>query len=188
MQKGKKMKNNTLLMLDCETLSFDSKAVVLQLCFVQFDLDNLEVANTYNFYPNVQYQKEVLGRIEDPLTVEWWKKTNEPLLKDLLTRGHNEEHTSSGRLASEILILLEDCDFVYSKGTMDLNWITSFLEHWHLKAPYRKFLCTRTWHEILGHPKLLEFEDYNLTAHEAESDCKMQIYRMFDVKKRNSSK
>lgn len=63
------------LMLDLETLSTSSNALILSISAVQFDFHTGEIGKEFNFRPSIQ-QQIVKGAAIDGNTLEWWLMDN----------------------------------------------------------------------------------------------------------------
>ncbi len=174
----------TDLMIDLETLSTQTDAVMLSIGAVLFTADQDE-----HGYPRKQfyglpslYSQQRLGLHIEPNTLRWWLKQSDEARAEFAYMDDNNLVS-----IQKVLMALSEfiCDYkpkrVWSHGaTFDLPILAMAYDKCQMECPFKYWDCrdTRTLFDLLGEPKngtlgqLLK--PGGKTAHNAVIDCENQ--------------
>lgn len=150
------------LMVDFETLDTSENAALLSVGLTVFErhTGNKKKSFEFNFDLTEQIYK---GRVVNPRTVEWWRRTDRTKFLELLSPhpGDCTEAEFTDQLYD--LFRVYDIQKVWSRGCMDFHILQRFHE-----IPYYKFADVRTLDTLVGK---MEYEN----NHDALDDCRNQV-------------
>lgn len=173
------------IMLDLETLSTRTDAVVLSIGAVSFTPDGLQES----FYRVLNSTDQAAaGRHVDDGTIAWWAKQSDEARK-VLTE-------STGQSQSVDAALHDFCEWVLNQGTINKvrMWgcgsdfdnviMAHLLAQYEIPQPWRFWnnRCFRTWRDMatrqLGTVEAKSCKPANLCAHNALADAEAQAREM----------
>lgn len=170
------------LMIDIEALGKHANSVILTIGAQQFDPSvmgwetrpQMNVANReyYTPYINIRVdvdEQEVLGRLIDQETLDWWVK-QEPIAKE--DAFSTEDRFSLKQALTELSLLASPCKRIWSKGPVyDIVMLENAYEQMRMKIPW-KFYNVRDARTVYSLCPKLESEK---NGHIALDDCRNQI-------------
>lgn len=171
-------KNNTNVMIDIETLSCKSNAVILTIGAVKFNFQEKSI--TDEFYKRIDIQSCLdKGLHKDINTINWWKNQN--------IASRREAFNIDGRVPLEVALsefkaFLGDKKklIVWSHGpSFDIVILENAFQNCGIEIPwmYKNVRDTRTIYD-LGN---LDYNALGEATHHAIEDCKRQINGLFSV-------
>jgi hypothetical protein len=166
---------NRHMMIDLETLSTDSNAVVSAIGAVIFDMDTREVVSKY--YKVLSFEDQLkLGRNVNEDTLKWWFKQSKEASEIYTTDNKTPTSVALNELHS---FMVENSDVrnlrVWGNGpSFDLTILETLMNDFRIKPPYsfRNVRCLRTFKEFLTKDKKVERVGIH---HNALDDCLYQI-------------
>lgn len=174
------------VMVDIETMSKGSKASIVSIGAVEFNMNTGETGK--EFYTNVSLQSCIeKGLRVDGDTVMWWMQQSDEARKALMVDAKPLFEAMAG-----FTEFLEDCDIkkcqIYGNGPkFDLGILTDAYEVCGGDVPWNFWdeRCVRTISMFLPHEKgMTKFAG---TAHNAIDDCHHQIKYCTQIwKKKNN--
>jgi len=155
----------TDLMLDLETMSSGSEAVIIQIGACYFDRYTGEIGSS--FLVNVDFVSEKIGEF-DGSTICWW--LNQAKEGNLLTFLNNPVKCCEA--LRQFKAFVKDAKQIWSHATFDFVIIQEALKRFKIKPlPYRAARDIRTLVDLAGLPK----QDTSVTTHDALEDCIFQV-------------
>lgn len=167
------MKKYGSIMIDIETMARGSKAAIVSIGAVEFNMNTGETGR--ELYVNVSLQSclDKGLRVEGD-TIMWWMQQSDEARKALM-----DNPLSLGDAMLALYTFVEQCGFdyeVYGNGPkFDLGILTDAYEVCGMSTPWRFWneRCVRTISMFLPHEKgMTKFVG---TAHNALADCHHQI-------------
>lgn len=163
------------MMIDLETLSTDSNAVVSAIGAVIFDMDTKEVVSKY--YRVLSFEDQLqLGRKVDESTLAWWFGQSKEASEIYTTKEKTNTHQALKELYS---FMVDNSDVqklrVWGNGpSFDLTILETLMKDFGIKPPYsfRNIRCLRTFKEFVTKDKKVERVGIH---HNALDDCLYQI-------------
>lgn len=161
------------VMIDLETLSTRSDAVILTIGAVKFDrkegLD--KKLNKDTFYRRVTIGSCRLLKMHiSHETYEWWNKQN----KEVKEEAFEKDRVSIQEALQEFVKWFGDCQYVWSHGSgFDIVILENAFRKCEIKCPWMFFNCrdTRTLYDIAN----VDVKKYRTNHHHALYDCYSQI-------------
>lgn len=174
------------LMLDLETFSTSSNALILSISAVQFDFETGKIGKEFNIRPNINEQI-VKGAVLDGNTIEWWIFQNKDAFSelskivcspvDVVTTLFNE------------FIRDNEIQTIWGNGCTFDNVILRNMYNRHSKAfplNYWADRDVRTVRDIFGiDTREVKFEGIK---HNGIDDCKFQIEYLTNKKYRKQQR
>lgn len=172
------MKN---LMIDIETMSNTSNAVMIQLAGVYFDPVTGETEGEFweDFCKSISIDSCIAAGFEtNESTVKWWSQQNQDTLKSIIESGEDAQE-----------VMMQFSDFiepnrkdlkVWSHATFDFVIVQNYLLRFGLEPmPYRGARDIRTLVDLSG----IDLQKYDRSkyTHNALDDCKFQIKYCVDA-------
>lgn len=190
---------NKNAVIDLETLGIADRSIILQITIAVCTVDDpmsrlLSDDNILDLKIAVEPQKTA-GRIIDPDTVAWWNRQDKALRNRIILPSQRDIHPREvyGKIKSflEAKGYDRENDFVWQRGSKDIDWLTSFLEDFGTKFQdipfsWSKVRDIRTAVDVLGASSRLDGRPDGLTKmiqenikdyiqHDAKCDVKENI-------------
>lgn len=166
------------VMIDIETLGTRANSVVLTMGAVVFDLNAAPGQFGEEFYAVLTTsEQEVLGRVKDQSTLDWWKKQDATARYAALERKDRELCGQALDRLFNILALGDYC--VWGNGSDFDNAIVSDLfRTFEFETPWAFWnnRCFRTYKAMFKH--LTGPVQFNGMKHHALDDAKHQAYHL----------
>jgi hypothetical protein len=165
------------LMIDIETLSSDSDAVMIQLAGVYFDRQTGETGAEY--CRNISRESCLdLGFKESQSTIDWWAKQDPDVLASIKENPCTAQEAM--REFSDFVHAVNGVS-VWSHATFDFVIVQNYLTRLDLRPmPYRSARDIRTLVDLSG----IDLKSYDWKkgkTHHALDDCKFQITYCVDA-------
>lgn len=158
------------IMIDIETLGLDYNSVVIQIAAVKFDWDG-SIIEIFDRKLNHKEQLEK-GCTVNQSTVDWWKKQNTEILKDILEKAEPTEN-----VLRDFCSFISKRDIIWSSANFDIPILTHILSKYGMQTPWYYWDCkdvrTLSWMANIN-PKL-DYAYSKEKTHNAVDDCKFQI-------------
>jgi hypothetical protein len=168
------------LHIDCETLSLDPRAHILQVGYYVGNMITGEELGRRCYWIDPQHQK---GRVIDPDTVRWWLAQDPTVMKGAWhPPGVDPEYTTPQELFDQLGHLIGRFDShlrVWTRGHKDLIWLETL---WDGKTPwhYRQAADMRPFVNILD-PQGLQKPSEEAGKHDAMWDAVYQATHLENV-------
>jgi len=168
------------IMLDIETLGNTMNSIVIQVAMIRFDRETGNIGESLAIRLDGK-QQEDLGLIHTQDTIDWWKRTNLELFKQLLTE--NVISVEDG--LNQISMFIKPTDLIWCHANFDIPLLCSVYQAANKKTPwgYKNVRDIRTLTDLAN----LDLRQYNWNAektHDALDDCRFQIKYCVDAIKR----
>lgn len=162
------------LMIDIETLSTKSNAVIISIAAVNFDLDTGLIGD--NFYQKTDIQSCLdRGLHIDGETVKWWLNQNTSALKDSLTETHSITKVLVD-LISFIKNLRQDNLQVWGNSArFDLGLLENAFNKCSLLIPWKHYYERDVRTLVSFNPLIKETMEFIGDKHNPLNDCFHQI-------------
>lgn len=153
------------VMLDLETLSAGSEAVIVQIGACYFDRYTGDIRD--KFLVNVDFVSEKIGEFEGS-TIQWW--LNQAKEGNPLTFLNNPVRCYEALMQFKAFV--KDAKQIWSHATFDFVIMQEALKRFKIKPlPYRTARDIRTLVDLAGLPK----QDTSVKTHDALEDCIFQV-------------
>lgn len=147
--------NNPVFSIDCETLSLDPRAVIIQIGAVVFDKLGQNDYGSLNHrdvqfvrYTTTHAQEALFGRHLCRETVAWWRENAPDAFGHIMSSADSALHEALIELDHWIAEKVPDFDKreVWFRGNRDAVWLETAYETLGIKFPfhYRKIKCIRS--------------------------------------------
>ncbi len=168
------------LMIDIETLSSATDAVMIQLAGVYFDRNTGECGE--EFCMNIDENSCIdQGFKTNESTLAWWATQDQAILQAIRTNTHDVKHVTEA-FFNFYRSGGKDVQ-VWSHATFDFVIVQNYLEKLHKKFMYHKNARDiRTLVNLSGVD--LTAYDWNKKTHNALDDCKFQVQYCVDAMKK----
>ena len=165
---------NIDLMIDIETFGTSSKAAVIQIAGVYFNIEDGEIGETFCASLDI---KDVLshGFIEDEDTKRWWDTQDQEILNEILDNGQPAED-----VIKQFSEFSSKANRVWSHATFDFVILQEYLKHFNM--PLMNFRHARDLRTLVDLSNIdLQYYDKPKFAHHALHDCYHQIKYTVDA-------
>lgn len=160
------------IMLDIETLSSTSNAVMIQIAAIEFNPQTGEEISTFNGYLDRNMSSN-LGMVESQNTLDWWKVENEELLQSILSKGQGVDPKDTMKDFMKFIDDPFEC-LVWSHATFDFVIVQNYLTKTkNRKMAFKNAMDLRTLVYLSGID--LSSYDWSGKTHDALDDCRFQI-------------
>lgn len=181
------------LMLDCETLSLDARALVTQIALYPFDFETEElILDALHIYLPIQPQLDLIpSRKISADTFVWWMQQNDEARK-AFEKNVGDDFEELPILMRQFIRRFEkltanrDYELICRGPQADEVWVRTLLEDCGYRAPweYRKVTDLRTLMRYAGLSSKDIPEPVGFIPHRADWDCKYQIQQYFEMKRK----
>lgn len=170
------------IMLDLETLSLDSNAVIVSIGAVAFDLHTGETGNQFHFSVDILEQMLNKGHVSED-TLSWWSTQDTVAKSELVSKGTDAVSVQDAISSFNAWVTLNTADLkntrLWGNGiTADNTWIRNLYTRHGEKfiLPYWCDNDVRTLVQLENYDKVMELTGkFEGVKHDAVADCIHQI-------------
>lgn len=170
------------VMIDLETLSTETDAVVLSIGAVMFDIEKIELGKTFYSTLSIQSQLDA-GRKISESTLLWWLNQDKGALRSSLENPHNPSEVLE-KFSSWLKDNSSPSPWGHGAG-FDITIMESMFKTYDFEIPwsYRQPMDLRTFARFVGKGKKIKVEKG--VAHNALDDAVAQAQYVIDIVKEN---
>lgn len=157
------------IMMDLETLSTETNAVILSLGAVKFDDTSLKIDRDRSIYLkfDIDQQTATLNRDISDNTMKWWKKQSLDSPEIVESAFSTDDRKSVEECLDELSKFCWNAGYIWSQGSFDVNIMEHLYQQMDRPAPWR-------YYQICDSRTLFNFVDGSLDRsnhHDALEDA-----------------
>lgn len=173
------------IMIDIETLSIDSDALVLSVGAIAFDCTfengpRIDEASAFLSMPSIVEQL-LLGRSVSRGTQEFWRK--QPAASSDHWTNPTITRVKVGEMLEQLAQFVADVPRVWANGAVfDFGILESLYKQFNMPVPwkYNAVRDARTFYDTNPEIRTCDFSKEDCIAHHPLGDCRSQIIRMWE--------
>lgn len=181
------------IMIDIETLSTHTNAVVIEIAAIEFNKNNGNIGEVFHRKIENKHWFLLNDRHIDPLTLKWWMQQPDEARNNLFECGEDDGNIFD--VISSLSSFVKRCDNkYYEKGVdertvtvwgngsiFDISILQNLYEELNITVPWKFWAVNDVRTIVALNPSIKENCTFEGVKHFAVDDCKHQIKYLVDT-------